>query len=437
MPVGVHGRQRENGTMRPRTLSRSPGESAPGARSGRVRTWRGLIGSLQFGQAVITVVLIVAGAVRAVSDGTPAAWAVAVSSVFAGWYFGGLLLARRTRDRLLATWWLVGLTLIWIGAVAVSPEFVWLAFSLWLLAGFILTIGWAVAFSAVVFAVVVAAPLAHTGSTTYADVIGPLVGCVFALGISRGYLELVRDGQERRRLIASLVTAQTEMAQLQEELARTQRESGAGEERARLSRDIHDTVAQSFLTIGMIARAAPPGDPVETDRALAQIRELAQDGLSDTRRIVDALMPAELEGSALGDALRRMLDRLSTEAGIDTELRVDKSLPALPVVTEIALLRTAQSALANVRAHAGASRVVVSLVDVEDAVRMDVVDDGVGFDADSWDESAPRAAEGGYGLRAMRARLRELGGGLDVESAPGDGTALSAFVPFVAAGGAA
>lgn len=423
--------------MRPRTISHSPGEPAHTARSRGVRTWRGLIGSLQFGQAVITVVLIVAGAVRSVSDGTPVAWTVAVSAVFAGWYFGGLLLARRTRDHLLATWWLVGLTLIWIGAVAVSPEFVWLAFSLWLLAGFILTIGWAVAFSAVVFAVVVAAPLVHTGSTTYADVLGPLVGCVFALGISRGYLELVRDGRERQRLIASLVAAQTEMAQLQEELARTQRESGAGEERARLSRDIHDTVAQSFLTIGMIARAVPVGAPAETDRALAQIRELAQEGLGDTRRIVDALMPAELEGSALGEALRRMLERFAAETGIDTELRVDTSLPALPVVTEIALLRTAQSALANVRAHASAGRVVVSLVDAEDAVRMDVVDDGVGFDVAGWDGTAPRTGDGGYGLRAMHARLRELGGGLDVESAPGDGTALSAFVPFAAVGGRA
>jgi signal transduction histidine kinase len=132
-----------------------------------------------------------------------------------------------------------------------------------------------------------------------------------------------------------------------------------------------------------------------------------------------------------------MLERFAAETGIDTELRVDTSLPALPVVTEIALLRTAQSALANVRAHASAGRVVVSLVDAEDAVRMDVVDDGVGFDVAGWDGTAPRTGDGGYGLRAMHARLRELGGGLDVESAPGDGTALSAFVPFAAVGGRA
>lgn len=421
--------------MRQRPPSNPSGEPGREGAPAGVRTWRGLLGSLRFGQALITIVLIVAGAVRAIGDGTPAAWTLAVSVIFAGWYFGGLLLADRSRDHVLATWWLVGLTLIWMGAVAVSPEFVWLAFPLWLLAGFILRMRWAIAFSAVVFAVVVAAPFLHAGSTTYANVIGPLVGCVFALGISRGYLELVRDGRERRRLIASLVAAQEEMTQLQDELARTQRESGAGLERTRLSRDIHDTVAQSLLTIGMIARSVPADDPEATGRALAQIRELAQEGLGDTRRIVNDMMPAELEGSALGDALRRMLTRVTEETGISTDLRIDGTLPAMPVVVEIALLRTAQSALANVRAHAGASRVVVSLVDVGDAVRMDVVDDGAGFDAVAWESAGPRGGDGGYGLRAMRARLRELGGGLDVESAPGDGTALSASVPFANTGG--
>ncbi|MBO9626107.1 MAG: sensor histidine kinase [Microbacterium sp.] len=392
----------------------------------RVRTWAGLIGSVRIGQAAITLVLAVIGSWRAALDGVPLPWVLAIGLVFLGWYGGGLRLSERTDDRRLATGWLLGLTLIWCGAVAVSPEYVWLAFPLWLLAGFVMRMRWAIPLSILILVVVVAAPPLHTGTTSYANVIGPLVGGVFALGISRGYLELVRDARERRRLIASLVQAHEEMASLQDELARTQRESGASAERTRVSRDIHDTVAQSVSSIGMLARSAreSESDAVRT-RALEQIAALAAEGLADARRIVDDLMPAELESTALGDALGRMLQRLTDETGIATTLHAD-DLPALGLDAEVALLRTAQSALANVRSHSGAARVVVTLADAGDAVRLDIVDDGRGFDPAGLD--APGLG-GGYGLRATRARLRELGGGLDVESAPGDGTALSAHVP--------
>ncbi len=395
-------------------------------------TWASLIGSIRIGQAVITVVLLVIGAVRASADGIPLPWVLALSLVFLGWYGGGLLLGERTADRRLATWWLLGLTLIWLGTVAVSPEFVWLAFPLWLLAGFVMRLRWALLLSVVILAVVVAAPLLHTGATSYANVIGPLVGGVFALGISRGYLELVRDGRERRRLIASLVATQEEMAALQDELARTQRESGASAERTRVSRDIHDTVAQSVSSIGMLARSAlEADDAAQSTRALRQIGTLAAEGLADARRIVNALMPAELESSALGDALARMLERLAEETGIAATLHVDDDLPALGLDAEVALLRTVQSALANVRSHAAASRVVVTLADAGDAVRLDIVDDGIGFDATRWEAQGGAGSRGGgYGLRSMRARLRELGGGLDVESVQGDGAALSAHVPL-------
>ncbi|MGO4489076.1 sensor histidine kinase [Microbacterium sp. 2RAF4] len=400
------------------------------------RTWASLVGSIRIGQAVITVVLLAVGAWRAAADGVPLPWVLALSLVFLGWYGGGLLLSERTSDRRLATWWLLGLTLIWLGAVVVSPEFVWLAFPLWLLAGFVMRLRWALLLSAAVLVVVVTAPLLHTGTTTYANVIGPLVGGVFALGISRGYLELVRDGRERRRLIASLVATQEEMAALQDELARTQRESGASEERTRVSRDIHDTVAQSLSSIGMLTRSAlEADDPAQRTRALEQIGALAAEGMADARRIVNALMPAELESTALGDALARMLERLTEETGIEATLHADDDLPSLGIDAEVALLRTAQSALANVRSHASATRVVVTLADAGDAVRLDIVDDGIGFDARQWDrqrdaQGGVGSAGGGYGLRSMRARLRELGGGLDVESAPGDGTALSAHIPL-------
>lgn len=406
----------------------SPGDSSTQRGGGDRVSW-----AIRLGQSVITVVLVVIAAIRAVADGTPVPWALALSLIFAGWYFGGLILAGRTRDPVLSIWWLAGLALIWVGTVAASAEFVWLAFPLWLLAGFILHLRWAIPFSVIILVVVIAAPLLHAGSTTYANVIGPLVGGVFAFGIARGYLELVRDGRERKRLIASLVTAHEETAQLQDELARTQRESGAGIERVRVSRDIHDTVAQALSSIGILARSAQTTSPDQVAITLGQIDQLARDGLVDARRIVNAMTPAELEGSALGDALRRMLSRLQNETGIRTDLHIDDGLPAVSMGAEVALLRTAQSALANIRAHADATRVVVTIADAGDSIRLDIVDDGAGFDATGWNaRSSGRSDGSGYGLRAMRSRLRELSGDLDVESAPGDGVALSASLPIAA-----
>lgn len=391
--------------------------------------------AIRLGQSAITLVLLVIAGGRAIGDGIPAPWAVALSLVFAGWYVGGLVLAGRTRDPALALWWLAGLWIIWLGMVAVSAEFVWLAFPLWLLAGFLLRLPLAIGFSALTLAVVIAAPLLHTGTTSYANIIGPVVGGVFAVGIARGYLELVRDGRERQRLIASLVSAQAETAQLQDELIRTQRESGAGLERTRISRDLHDTVAQTLSSIGMLARSAATAGADDAHAVLAQIDQLSRDALVDTRRIVNDMAPSELEGAALGDALRRLLARLHEDTGVETDLRIDGTVPAMSMGSEVALLRTAQSALANVRAHADAHRVVVTLADAGDSVRLDIVDDGVGFDAQGWSaRTAPRANGTGYGLRAMRARLRELGGDLDIESAPGDGVALSASLPLITVG---
>ena len=415
--------------------TRSPSDRPASLRGGVAVMLR----SMQVGQLVIAAVLVCIGAVRAIADGTPVVLAVAASLVFAGWYFGGIVLTTRAHDQRISIGWMLGLVVIWAGAVTISVEFVWLAFALWLLGGLILRVRWAIVYSLAVFAVVVIAPIAHHGTIAFANVIGPLVGGLFAFGVSRGYLEMVRDSQERQRLVESLLHAQSEMVELQQELARTQRESGAIAERTRLSRDIHDTIAQGFTSIGLLARGALQQEGARPEaghggaaaaRVLEQIDALARDSLVDVRRIVAALAPAELDEGALAGAIARMLGRLEAEAGISTELRVDAPFPALPTAVEVALLRTAQSALANVRQHAAATRVVVSLADAEHTVRLDIVDDGRGFDVRSWDRAGRTLGASGYGLHSMRDRLRELGGGLEVESAPGDGTALSAFAPY-------
>ncbi|WP_170307531.1 sensor histidine kinase [Janibacter terrae] len=128
--------------------------------------------------------------------------------------------------------------------------------------------------------------------------------------------------------------------------------------------------------------------------------------------------------------MRRVTERFAQESGVEAEVVVAGTLPPLPTTAEVTLLRCVQGALANIRTHAAAGRVVVTLDASEETVRVDVVDDGRGFDADAWWSSGPSTTgEGGYGLRATRARLREVGGGLAVESTPDEGTAVSAWVP--------
>lgn len=396
----------------------------------RPRTATATLRSMQVGQHVIAVALTLIGSARAISEGTPVIVALAPAAALLLWYGAGVVLARRYAEEVAARGWLVGLTVLWVASVAISAEFVWFAFVLWLLAGHLLGRWISVMFSLLVFAVVALAPVLHSGETTYANIFGPLIGGIFALGVSRGYLELRKDARERELLVESLQLAKQEMSDLQEELALTQRHSGAIAERTRISRDIHDTIAQGLSSIALLVRAelAPPVAGNAT-RTLAQVEALAADSLVDVRRIVAELTPSELQDNALAAALGRMLQRFGDETGVITVLHVDETLPVLPTSHEVALLRTAQSALANVRLHADASKVVVSLVDADDTVRLDVVDDGRGFDPADMGSTASSVGSS-YGLVFMRDRLRERGGGLDVESTPGEGTALSGHLPM-------
>ena len=393
------------------------------------------IGSLVLVQHVLFAILVVVGVVRALTTGASALPLLLTVALLLGWYAVGARLAavdQRPVGR--GGWWLVGLVVAWLLTVVVSPDLVWVAFSLWLLVGHLLPLRWGVVLGVLILAVVVGRG-GHAEGWTVASVIGPTVGAVFALALARGMRQVVRDSIERQRLVASLVEAQEETEQLQAELAQTQRTAGIISERTRLSRDIHDTLAQGFSSILLLARAgAATDDPAAHRRLFGQVETSAAEHLDEARRVVGALAPAPLE-SGLAEALRRITARFTDETGVAGDVRVEGDLAALPPVLEVTLLRTAQAALANVRSHARATRVVLTLAEAEELVRLDVVDDGVGFDPAEVErrESAGGVVggvtRGGYGLRASRERLRELGGGLDVESEPGGGTAISAFLP--------
>lgn len=165
---------------------------------------------------------------------------------------------------------------------------------------------------------------------------------------------------------------------------------------------------------------------------MRRARGTAQDNLAEARRFVRALSPPDLEHGSLAAALSRLASRTSTQE-LTVRFAVSGTPVALPTPYEVALLRTAQSALANAVRHSGARRAEITLSFMGTSVSLDVVDDGRGFDPESSGGSRRSSGSGGFGLPAMRSRARSLGGTLSVETAPGQGTALAATLPLPAA----
>ncbi|WP_284681217.1 sensor histidine kinase [Sphaerisporangium fuscum] len=177
------------------------------------------------------------------------------------------------------------------------------------------------------------------------------------------------------------------------------------------------------------------GDAERWGRHMAQVRSLARQSLTEARRSVRALRPEPLEHSHLPDALAEMTRRWAEGSPVTPAVEVTGTPRPLAGAVETTLFRVAQEALANVAKHSGARHVWVTLSYLDDVVLLDVRDDGTGFDPSSADGSRPavRAGEGGYGVGTMRQRLRGVGGSLEIESSPGQGTVVAALVPALPA----
>ncbi|SDN42296.1 sensor histidine kinase [Geodermatophilus sp. DSM 45219] len=209
------------------------------------------------------------------------------------------------------------------------------------------------------------------------------------------------------------------------ELATAERERGVLAERERLAREVHDTLAQGYTSIVVLAQTAAAqlaADPAAARDRLGLIEEVARDNLAEARAVVAAFQPVALDDATLVEALEQLASRFARETGLP--VRVDTAAlgegPALRRDEEIVLLRGAQEALTNVRRHAGASAVVVRLARVAGHVSVHVEDDGVGFDV---------AEAQGSGLDGLRGRVEQVGGSVDVSSAPGAGTSVTVRVP--------
>ncbi|MEU4679615.1 sensor histidine kinase [Micromonospora sp. NPDC023737] len=250
-----------------------------------------------------------------------------------------------------------------------------------------------------------------------------------------------RQHANRKRLVDELAETNRRLAEtmrenegLHAQLLTQAREAGVTDERQRMAREIHDTLAQGLTGIITQLEAAGQARDRRADwqRHVDTAIGLARESLSEARRSVQAVRPEALESARLPDALGELTRRWSMINEVRTDVSVTGHAQPLHPEVEVTLLRAAQEALANVARHAKASRVGLTLSYMTDVVTLDVRDDGIGFDPDA--RPAPRQTDGGYGLTAMRQRVTGVGGELTVESEPGGGTAVSASVPALPGG---
>lgn len=364
--------------------------------------------------------------IRHPGDGrTP--WIVALSAALAALYVLGPALGSRPTPRRLG--WLSVVVAVWMVLVLLAPSFAWCAVPLFYTGLRTLPTRAALVLVALLTAFVVAAQLMLAEGVDPNLVVAPPAVAAVATAV---FVHMQRQGDRQRQLIEDLIRTRRE-------LAATERREGTLAERQRLSMEIHDTLAQGLSSQQMLLQASErvwESDPAAARRHVRTAESIAERNLAEARRFVHDLAPAELAaGGSLPEALRALAALAAAESGLDVRLHVDGAPVALPDRVESALLRIAQGALANVREHAGAGTAALTLTYLGDQIVLDVADDGRGFAVADVGAGAESRGARGHGLPAMRARVRQLGGTLTVESAPGEGAVLSAAVPLEELGG--
>jgi len=217
---------------------------------------------------------------------------------------------------------------------------------------------------------------------------------------------------------------QAAMAAATARLVAARRKAVALEERHRLARELHDTVAQSLYGIEQGARMALDRldqDPPRVAQPIEHVLQLAEAGQAEMRALIFALRPESLAKDGLVTALNTQIEALRARHGIAAQT-ITNDEPEAPIEVKQVLHRIAQEAVHNTVKHSRARRVDVHLEAYDSWLVLQVTDDGVGFDPD---ESFP----GHFGLHSMRERALEVGGSFEVESSPGRGTRIVVRVP--------
>lgn len=340
-------------------------------------------------------------------------------TVFAGIYFLGSMHVDEYSESKRHVWMLT-LTAAWIAVMAITPVGVYLVFTLFFV--YLEIFDELRGVVSVVFATAVAIIMQIPNGLTLGGIMGPAVSALISIAIFYAFRTVGRISAERQHLIDQLM-------ETQEELALSQHEAGVVAERQRLAHEIHDTVAQGLSSIQMLLHAAEreinADNPQEAIQRIQQARSASSENLSEARAMIAALQPPSLaEEKNLHSALVRLAESFGAAGEVLIDVSSEGDASHLPMRVEAALLRIAQGAVGNVVKHSGATKCRITVTYEPEEIRLDVVDNGKGFDPDSIPKD--RTELGHVGLAAMRRRADELGGELTIESAPGGPTAVSA-----------
>jgi signal transduction histidine kinase len=274
--------------------------------------------------------------------------------------------------------------------------------------------------SAVIAAAVMTGYAIGGGFTVGAIVAGlTTAGFSFAFAAAFGLWisSIAEYGEERARLLDELTAAQAEVRALS-------RDRGASEERERLARDIHDTLAQSLTGLVLLAeragRQSREGSAEAATATLSQVEQVARDALAEARALV-ARTAAVPDEAAFGAAVDRLAERFRAQAGAAIDVHVGEVAEALDRDRQVVLLRCVQEGLSNIARHAQATVATVVVRPVDGAAVLEVTDDGRGFDS-----SRTRA---GFGIDGMGDRVALAGGSFEVDSSPGQGTTVRVTLP--------
>lgn len=347
------------------------------------------------------------------------------------WHWGGLKLAYRESDN-----WddhvifrfivILGVIVLWFVLVNLSPAYYFTLFGLFGLIFRQLPIRYGVVAVLILMGFFTYEQMADAGATvslTDPTIWMFLFTALGAIVLGVWITAIIGQSMRRRQLIEQLEATRSE-------LAAAERRAGILEERQRLAREIHDTLAQGFTSIVMHLEAAEqalPTDPGGVQKHIDKARQTARASLDQARRVVQDLRPDLLEQGSLPDAIDRAAARWRAETGLEVRTSVTGVPVPLPSDIEVTLLRAAQEALTNVRKHAQATEAQLTLSYMPDTVILDVQDNGVGLAG-----AEPSQFTGGYGLQAMRERASLCGGTVALESDPGEGTTVVVTIPLAA-----
>lgn len=357
-------------------------------------------------------------------------WAVLLlTGILLLWHWGGLKLAYRKstvleNHAIFPFIVIIGVIVLWFALVNMSPAYYFTLFGLFGLVFRHLPVRYGVIAVLILTGCIIYEQLADAEATF--SFTNPIIWMFILTALGAIILgvwitAIIGQSTRRRQFIEQLEATQAE-------LAAAERRAGILEERQRLARDIHDTLAQGFTSIVMHLEAADQALPDDLDtlqKHLDRARETARSSLEQARRVVNALRPLSLDQQSLPDAIERTAVRWQEETGIPlTTTTTGDPVPLHPDI-EVTLLRATQEALANIRKYAQASAVQITLSYFDDVVVLDVQDNGVAFAG-----AAASPLSSGYGLQAMRERAEQCGGSVALESKPGEGTTVVVSIPI-------